>query len=170
MILQRNSVTISPAGILGRLLSPWSSTLVFSVVFIGLTTLQGVAAWGLLGVSPPVKPGTRKMAERLERVALNAGLLRDQKVNPKAVGVLRRELAKSRDANQELDLRMRIATILLLTGQSEEAVQELIQISRWLEKEPLYFQKGVSCRDRYYRPEGDEDRRSIQWNRHKGRL
>jgi hypothetical protein len=96
---------------------------VFSIVLVALTGE---------GTSSRQGPGTQRMARRLEQLAQNANLFPDHPMNTEAVNLLRQRLKQTRDSDNEFDLRIKIALTLLRTGKSEESVQELLQLQRWV--------------------------------------
>ena len=93
--------------------------------------------------SPQVKPGTKRMAARLEQHAQSASLLPNHPMNTEAVKMLRQQLAKARDFKLQFDLRFKIASTLLLSGKSLEAVQEFQEVQQWVEENNIQLSAEV---------------------------
>lgn len=79
-----------------------------------------------------VKPGTKRMAARLEEYAENARFFPNHPMNTEGVKMMRQQLATVRDVKVQFELRVKIASMLLLSGKSWEAVQEFLEIQQWL--------------------------------------
>ena len=102
----------------------------------GASVLIALLAALVLPGAEPTAAGTQQMAERLTRIRTAADPLRNPFRSSDQVPLLRARLAQATDPEQRLDLRLRLASQLLQSGDNAGSLVEYTAIETALRSDP----------------------------------